>query len=198
MLAICTRRSPSIVVGVVPYPSLSGSDLHGWVFKRALLAGFNLREANLRGADLSGADLSGADLTGADLTGADLTGTDLTGACYDAATRWPEGCNPQARGARLGPGPESRAPLGRAAVSRAESQAARLGALLHARETRRAAQSTHAWAHHLHYRAEELHQRVAHRAPSPASACPEAERRRRLLSALRAAPRAQPPGGSSD
>jgi uncharacterized protein YjbI with pentapeptide repeats len=58
----------------------------------------------LIGSDLSRADFSGLDLRGAVLTGRDLSGAkfddaDLTGAKYDLFTLWPEGFDPEARGA---------------------------------------------------------------------------------------------------
>ncbi len=60
--------------------ALSGFDLSGLYFKRALLAGAVLIRANLAGADLAGANLVGAHLTGANLAGADLAGANLAGA----------------------------------------------------------------------------------------------------------------------
>jgi hypothetical protein len=80
------------------------------------LARFHGRSANLRNAELILADLEGADLHEADLRGADLRGAGLgganlieadlrraklAGALFDCRTRWPEGFDPQARGAQL-------------------------------------------------------------------------------------------------
>ena len=78
---------------------------------QADLTGANLTGANLDGADLTGAklaqttltdaDLEGAILVNADLTGAVLTGATLKDATYSAQTRWPDGFDPQAAGAKL-------------------------------------------------------------------------------------------------
>ena len=69
---------------------LRGVDLHG-----DMLAG-----AKLRVADLSGANLSEATLSWADLSWANLEGANLREAIYDNATKWPDGFDPVAAGAR--------------------------------------------------------------------------------------------------
>ncbi len=79
----------------LPFPatlsrsSLRGADLHG----------ANLRGINFREADLRDADMGGAELRHADLRAAVLEGTNLEGAVFDATTRWPDGIDPEARGA---------------------------------------------------------------------------------------------------
>ena len=83
--------------------SLSLRDLSGQDLSGADLSHTSLMDANLRGADLSGASLEGAYMNSADLHGADLTSANLFRACYDKATRWPDGFDPTTRGA-IGPG----------------------------------------------------------------------------------------------
>jgi hypothetical protein len=61
----------------------------------------NLIEANLVGANLDKANLNSALLYGADLTNAILTGAKLTNSKYNATTKWPEGFDPVAAGAKL-------------------------------------------------------------------------------------------------
>jgi hypothetical protein len=86
---------------------LSDVDLREAVLMEADLRGAILTATNLRGADLTGADLSGARLWECDLRRAKLIGTRLEGAVYDCLTRWPEGFDPQAHGARLDERPAS-------------------------------------------------------------------------------------------
>lgn len=86
--------------------TLAGVNLSEVDLTEADLAGANLRcadlgDANLMAASLRGANLSGANLAGADLSHAELDGAQLRGAIYDTATRWPEGFQPQSRGAVL-------------------------------------------------------------------------------------------------
>ncbi len=57
-------------------------------------------KANLTRADLNGAYLSEADLCGAILTEAKLQGANLADAKYDDATKWPDGFDPVAAGAK--------------------------------------------------------------------------------------------------
>jgi predicted transcriptional regulator len=54
---------------------------------------------DLRQADFTGLNLRGAQLTGRDLSEAKFDDADLTGAQYDMFTLWPEGFDPEARGA---------------------------------------------------------------------------------------------------
>lgn len=51
-------------------------------------------------SDLRGADARAADLRGADLSRTVLVGADFTGTTYDRNTRWPDGFDPAAHGAR--------------------------------------------------------------------------------------------------
>ena len=51
----------------------------GFVVKKAIEEGADLRHADLRGANLRGANLRDADLRGADIRDASLAGADLTG-----------------------------------------------------------------------------------------------------------------------
>jgi uncharacterized protein YjbI with pentapeptide repeats len=95
--------------------TLRGATLSGANLANAVLRGADLREANLAGAVLTQASFEGADLRGADLTGAELRITsligadlrdtefgaaDLQGVWYDASTRWPDGFDPKAYGAK--------------------------------------------------------------------------------------------------
>lgn len=98
--------SPAVSGEESPAPDLSGAQLSGAMLRGARLVGANLNGADLRNADLTNATLTGstlrsAKLQGATLTGAALTNADLTAALYDSRTRWPEGCDPQKRGALL-------------------------------------------------------------------------------------------------
>lgn len=83
----------------LPFPAtLERADLRG-----ANLGGANLRGLSLRAASLQGACLGGAELRHADLRGADLTDAGIEGAVFDATTRWPEGFDAAAHGARRVP-----------------------------------------------------------------------------------------------
>ncbi len=93
---------------------LSGADLTEADLRRALYddatvwpVGFPYQtsgaagpRAELMGVDLNGAYLSEADLCGAILTGAKLQGANLADAKYDDATKWPNGFDPVAAGAK--------------------------------------------------------------------------------------------------
>jgi len=97
---------------------LWSADLRSADLRRSRMQSVELPMSTLHGADLRGASLCRADLRyvdmrrtrlqGADLTGAELNGADLTGAWFDAATRWPEGVDPFARGAMEVPACRSR------------------------------------------------------------------------------------------
>lgn len=83
---------------------LEGRELHELELFSASLSKANLRKANLSGAslgraDLFKADLSGANLREADMSSANLNGANLKGALYDCNTLWPEGFEPELRGA---------------------------------------------------------------------------------------------------
>lgn len=84
---------------------LSGADLRDAKLVGANLRGAILRRADLRGADLRGCRLDGADLRDSKLHGANLSrcqlgGARLNGAHFSTATRWPQGFDPAAAGAR--------------------------------------------------------------------------------------------------
>jgi uncharacterized protein YjbI with pentapeptide repeats len=94
---------------------LRGVNLKDADLRRAFLAGAylhlsDLRDADLRRADLRGAFLGNTDLRGADLRGPDvrvlgdpvarLGGINLEGAEFDSTTRWPDGFDPVAAGAK--------------------------------------------------------------------------------------------------
>jgi uncharacterized protein YjbI with pentapeptide repeats len=103
------------------------ADLTGADLRKSVLAGADLSSANLQRVKFSGADLSGANLSNAQLFDADfdrstlerpewtlsdgtrinerfepakLDGATLTGAWYHDGTRWPNGFDPEAAGAR--------------------------------------------------------------------------------------------------
>lgn len=90
---------------------LSGANLSGFAFysvdlSRARLRGADLRNADLQGSNLSGTDLGDADLRGATVWGVDFsaatfTGAQLTGASFNDRTKWPDGFDPIAAGARV-------------------------------------------------------------------------------------------------
>ena len=77
------------------------ANLEAAILADADLARSDLAGAVLRDADLRGADLTEANLREADLRGAKLEGANLTGALYNQGTRWPEGFDPEAAGARF-------------------------------------------------------------------------------------------------
>ena len=81
--------------------NFSGADLRGVRFQDATLWFVNFSGARLDGADFSGAYLPGAKLQGVDLRGANLAAAELQYARYDEQTLWPEGVDPQERGAKL-------------------------------------------------------------------------------------------------
>lgn len=86
-------------------------DLRGWLMGAADFHGCTFTACDFRGAVLSHANLRGALLWECDLRGADLEFADLTGATYDIFTRWPEGFDPRAHGARCDtPGQSDRPP----------------------------------------------------------------------------------------
>lgn len=62
--------------------------------------GANIRAADLRDANLERARFTHAYLCGADFTGCNLSGADFKGAWYDLTTRWPDGFDPKAAGAK--------------------------------------------------------------------------------------------------
>jgi uncharacterized protein YjbI with pentapeptide repeats len=87
---------------VLSAANLSSANLSG-----AMLGGANLSGVTLAGADLSRASLARANVSNVDLKAVDLEAVDLGGVLYDRETRWPNGCDPRARGAlKLGPDAE--------------------------------------------------------------------------------------------
>jgi Pentapeptide repeats (8 copies) len=89
-----------------PALDLSGSVLPGARLGWARLAGADLRGADLRGTSLQHAQLAGVHLEqsllcGTQFQGADLRGAHLAGARASADTRWPDGFDWRAAGARL-------------------------------------------------------------------------------------------------
>jgi len=89
-----------------PPLDLNGSVLPGARLGWARLAGADLRGADVRGtslqyAQLAEAHLEQALLCGTQLQGADLRGAHLAGARASADTRWPDGFDWKAAGARL-------------------------------------------------------------------------------------------------
>jgi len=81
--------------------NLAWADLTRANLTQAYLSRVNLKNANLGYANLKGANLTNANLIGANLTMADLTEAKLTNAKYDSKTKWPEGFDPVAAGAKL-------------------------------------------------------------------------------------------------
>jgi hypothetical protein len=102
-VTVLARRT--VLAGDVPL-DLSGSLLAGARLGWARLAGADLRGADVSGASLQHAELAGvhleqARLCGTQFQGADLRGAHLAGARASADTRWPDGFDWRAAGARL-------------------------------------------------------------------------------------------------
>jgi hypothetical protein len=102
-LTVLARRT---VLGGDPPLDLSGSLLAGARLGWARLAEADLRGADVRGSSLQHAELAGVHLEqsllcGTQLQGADLRGAHLAGARASADTRWPDGFDWRAAGARL-------------------------------------------------------------------------------------------------
>ncbi len=85
-----------IRTGTHPDRDFRKRDLRGCDFRRA-----DLHDADFTGADLRGADLREANLMWAQLEAANLEGALLRGAECSTHTRWPDGFDPVASGARL-------------------------------------------------------------------------------------------------
>lgn len=90
-----TLREAQVFQAYAVRTDFTEADLRG-----ALMRSATLRQADFTAARLDRADLRRADLAGADLSTATLTGTKLRGAAFDGETRWPEGFDPLAAGAR--------------------------------------------------------------------------------------------------
>jgi hypothetical protein len=102
-MTVLARRT---VLDGDPPLDLSGSVLPGARLGSAKLAGADLRGADVRGTSLQQAQLAGVHLEqsllcGTQFQGADLSGAHLAGARASAATRWPDGFDWHAAGARL-------------------------------------------------------------------------------------------------
>lgn len=85
--------------------NFKNSDFTNSDLSNAGLIGSNLQNANFTNANLTGADFSSSshdntDLRGADLSTAKLEGAKFTHTIYDDSTKWPEGFDPLASGAR--------------------------------------------------------------------------------------------------
>ncbi|MDM0108478.1 pentapeptide repeat-containing protein [Variovorax sp. J22R24] len=76
--------------------SYDGTRFDGAILKNALVIG-----VDFKGASFAGADLSGARLDRADLTLANLEGVVLRDTCFLASTKWPDGFDAIAAGAKL-------------------------------------------------------------------------------------------------
>lgn len=100
MVAIVCFLSAAVVLTAKPYWVARyrgrAADLRG-----AVLLSAYLDSADLRSADLSGANLTGAWLAGAKLNGANLRGAKFGGVVYSGKTKWPDGFDPTAHGARM-------------------------------------------------------------------------------------------------
>ncbi len=79
---------------------LPGANLQGVQLPSAQLPSANLQSANLQAANLQSANLHGANLQSANLQSANLQSANLQVATYDSNTRWPDGFDPQAAGAK--------------------------------------------------------------------------------------------------
>lgn len=96
------RRSGAIG----PRAQLKQSDLRWMNFAGMELTGINFKEADLAFSNFAGADLSKASFRSANLAGADLRDVQYKNATfrealYDERTRWPDGFDPEKRGAIL-------------------------------------------------------------------------------------------------
>jgi pentapeptide repeat protein len=104
--AAVTALARRTVLDGDPSLDLSGSVLPGARLGWARLAGADLRGADVRGTSLQYAQLAGAHLEqtllcGTQFQGADLRGAHLAGARFSADTRWPDGFDWKAAGARM-------------------------------------------------------------------------------------------------
>jgi hypothetical protein len=107
-LAGAVLRQAELATSILRSARCVDADLRGARLVGTDLTDADFTDADLREADLSGAratrtafhraDLRLADLRDADLSTADLRGTRLEGAHANAATRWPDGFDPEARG----------------------------------------------------------------------------------------------------
>jgi Pentapeptide repeats (8 copies) len=93
--------SVSLPFGRGPLLTFTDQDLRGVPWSCAVLPWACFDHCDLRRADLRRADLRNVVFAESDLRGAQLEGVYLEGAVYDDVTRWPEGFDPKAHGARL-------------------------------------------------------------------------------------------------
>lgn len=101
-----TSQSTRLINTKLTEANLTGANLRGSNIRRANLQRANLSqallsEANFGRADLTDASLAGARLEGTDFSQANLTGVDFSDAIYDAETRWPDGFDIEATGAKF-------------------------------------------------------------------------------------------------
>lgn len=86
--------------------NLSKADFQGGSYETTRFDGALLKEALLLGIDFKGASFSGADLSGARLDRADMSRANLDAvvlrdSCFTATTKWPEGFDALAAGAKV-------------------------------------------------------------------------------------------------
>ncbi|MBT2367008.1 pentapeptide repeat-containing protein [Streptomyces sp. ISL-10] len=119
-LAGAILRQAELATSILRAARCVDADLRGARLVETDLAEADFTDADLREADLSGAwaagtvfrraDLRMTNLRNADLSTADLFETLLEGAHANAATRWPAGFDPTARGVTSREGPEEDGP----------------------------------------------------------------------------------------
>jgi hypothetical protein len=88
-------------LGDIPGREVKGLKLAGAEWSGMILRGATFNACDFCNADLRNADLSNSCLWECDFSGAELTGANLSGVTYDIFTRWPDGFDPKAHGARL-------------------------------------------------------------------------------------------------
>jgi len=88
------------------HATLIGLDIQGGSYNKATFEYANLTNAhftavNFTEASFAHADLSNAKLREVDFSSANLEEAKLTGLCFDVKSKWPEGFDPLAAGAKL-------------------------------------------------------------------------------------------------
>lgn len=89
-------RSANLTNADIQNGTYDGTRFDGAILKNALVIG-----ANFKGASFIGADLSGARLDRADMSQANLAGAILRDTCFSEKTKWPDGFDAIAAGAKL-------------------------------------------------------------------------------------------------